>query len=405
MILDLKDFQTVPVRASYSPVFIKYVNAVEVCSTDGRDYSAGYLTNNIVLEDNQKSCHVSIPFRKNGRAKAAVIVTFLNGEQKPLQSDYLHNNGNAFELDCRIPGGAKEAVLRLMFRCQGSGSVIFENPLWEVNAYTTSRVMKIASAYIECKNTYEDNLRSVLELIDEAGAAEEKPNIICFTECVYDLRCKERSYIHENSEEINQVRKKAKENNIYVIFTSHERDDMDYWYNTAYLISNKGEICGKYRKTHLTWGEYMAGMLPGEDLPVFDTPWGKIGIMICWDQWFPEAARRLTQKGAEVIFWLTKGFHEARVVTRARDNGAYYVVCNPNPQNCGVVHPTTGKWVVRGEQKPQGFAFAQIDLAERPASEYKSFGTFGGNDREIFLNEVRQELYVPEEENWNTVKL
>ena len=93
----------------------------------------------------------------------------------------------------------------------------------------------------------------------------------------------------------------AKKYNLYIVAGIYEKDG-DTVYNTAVLISRTGEYAGKYRKVCLPREEIQGGITPGKSLPVFDTDFGRIGLMICWDVFFPEPARTLAHKGAEVIF-------------------------------------------------------------------------------------------------------
>jgi len=72
----------------------------------------------------------------------------------------------------------------------------------------------------------------------------------------------------------------------------------DRLYNSAVVIG--ADYFGRYRKTHL-WDSEKLLYEPGRELPVFDTPLGKIGVLICYDAWFPEAARALAMKGAEIL--------------------------------------------------------------------------------------------------------
>jgi N-carbamoylputrescine amidase len=69
--------------------------------------------------------------------------------------------------------------------------------------------------------------------------------------------------------------------------------------NSAVLVG-PGGLLGRYRKTHL-WDREKLLYEPGRDLPVFDTPVGRVGVLICYDAWFPEAARTLALRGAEII--------------------------------------------------------------------------------------------------------
>lgn len=102
----------------------------------------------------------------------------------------------------------------------------------------------------------------------------------------------------------------AKSNKIYLIASVYELAG-NQRYNTALAFSPEGKIILKYRKIHIPddprnhYSEkfYFA---PGDlGYPVVDTPYGKIGVLVCFDQWFPEAARQLALKGAEIIFYPT----------------------------------------------------------------------------------------------------
>lgn len=79
-----------------------------------------------------------------------------------------------------------------------------------------------------------------------------------------------------------------------------ERAENGAVYNSMAFLTDKGELAGVYRKVHLfdTEREHYA---PGDTLPVFETPLGKVGMLICWDLAFPEAARALLKQGAALI--------------------------------------------------------------------------------------------------------
>jgi len=76
----------------------------------------------------------------------------------------------------------------------------------------------------------------------------------------------------------------------------------DVFYNTSVLINRTGSVAGKYRKLSLPREEIDGGVTPRDSLPVFNTDFGRIGMMICWDVTFPETARTLAREGAEMIF-------------------------------------------------------------------------------------------------------
>lgn len=90
----------------------------------------------------------------------------------------------------------------------------------------------------------------------------------------------------------------ARERDLYVVAGITEVDGVRL-YDTAVLIGPDGFV-GKYRKTHL-WNREKLIFTPGSEFPVFETKIGRIGLMVCWDIWFPEVARILSAQGADVI--------------------------------------------------------------------------------------------------------
>lgn len=115
-------------------------------------------------------------------------------------------------------------------------------------------------------------------------------------------------------------------------------------YNTSLIISPKGKIVGRYSKTH-PWCEPYATetVMWGKEFPVFDIPGiGKVGIMICYDGFFPEVARTLAWNGAELILWPTQAFHPLAVhcavlsVARAIENSCYVMTINGTGQHVGI---------------------------------------------------------------------
>ncbi|HEX7447416.1 MAG TPA: carbon-nitrogen hydrolase family protein, partial [Pirellulales bacterium] len=91
----------------------------------------------------------------------------------------------------------------------------------------------------------------------------------------------------------------AKQHNLYIVLSVYERA-AHLVYNTAVALGPDGTLVGKYRKVSLPRNEVASGVAPGHDYPVFDTRFGKLGMMVCYDGFFPEVARELTNRGAEV---------------------------------------------------------------------------------------------------------
>ena len=116
----------------------------------------------------------------------------------------------------------------------------------------------------------------------------------------------------------------ARKHNLYIVPGLLERDG-HLVYNVAVLIGPDGKLVGKYRKVCLPRSEIEGGVTPGSEYPVFPTRFGKVGLMVCYDGFFPEVARQLTNRGAEVIAWPVWGCNPLLASARACENHVYLV--------------------------------------------------------------------------------
>ena len=110
------------------------------------------------------------------------------------------------------------------------------------------------------------------------------------------------------------ISKIAKDNNVVVIVPLFEKRSAGVYHNSAVVIDSTGDILGRYRKMHIPDdpGYYEKFYFAPGDLgyKTFVTNYGKIGTLICWDQWYPEAARLTAMLGASIIFYPTAiGWH------------------------------------------------------------------------------------------------
>ncbi|MBL4911107.1 MAG: carbon-nitrogen hydrolase family protein [Alteromonadaceae bacterium] len=96
----------------------------------------------------------------------------------------------------------------------------------------------------------------------------------------------------------------AKEHDLWLIPGSLFEKSNGKIFNTTSVINNQGEVVARYRKI-FPFYPYESGVEQGQDFVVFDVPQGRIGIAICYDLWFPEIARSLACKGAEVLIYPT----------------------------------------------------------------------------------------------------
>jgi N-carbamoylputrescine amidase len=111
------------------------------------------------------------------------------------------------------------------------------------------------------------------------------------------------------TEEIKQLKSFAAEKNVALVVPWFEKRARGLYHNSAALIGVDGSIQGVYRKMHIPDdpGFYEKYYFTPGDLgyQVFETPFGRLGILICWDQWFPEAARACALKGCDVLVYPT----------------------------------------------------------------------------------------------------
>jgi predicted amidohydrolase len=157
-------------------------------------------------------------------------------------------------------------------------------------------------------------------------------------------------------------------------------------YNTAVLIGRDGALVGRYRKTHLPREESEAGIAPGAVYPVFDTDFGRVGLMICWDLQFPEPARALAAQGAELIALPIWGGSEVLARARAIEN-AVFLVSSSYDMRSFVVDPA-GK-ILAEATNAAPVAVAEVHL-DRPI-----YQPWLGNMKTRTWKERRVDLPVP----------
>jgi len=177
---------------------------------------------------------------------------------------------------------------------------------------------------------------------------------------------------------------KARQHGMYAAGGIVERAG-DVLYNTVALFGRDGELVGTYRKVHPYWPEEMwGGLSPGEAAAadVFALDFGTVGIMTCYDSWFPETARLLALKGAEVILFPSAGYHLELLPARAVDNGAYVLASSLNGpavvvDSLGVTRALVARPPASDSGAPEAgsLATAVIDVSERPSPHPNAGGS------------------------------
>ncbi len=176
------------------------------------------------------------------------------------------------------------------------------------------RKVTVACTQMRCSWNRQSNIAKAEALIRDAAAAGA--NIIQIQELfetpyfaqIEDFEYLELARPREGNPTIEHMRALAKELRV-VLPISFFEDAEVVRYNTTAVIDADGSILGYYRKTHIPddMGYYEKFYFsPGDSgFRVWDTHFGKIGVGVCWDQWFPEAARIMCLQGAEMLFYPT----------------------------------------------------------------------------------------------------
>jgi predicted amidohydrolase len=169
----------------------------------------------------------------------------------------------------------------------------------------------------------------------------------------------------------------ARTHRLYVLGTALEANPEGLPFNTATLYGPEGDLVSVYRKVHLfpPMGE-VEHMSPGNALPTFDLPWGRVAVAICYDLRFPELWRRYTYDGACLVLipaeWPVRRVEHWRLLLRARavENQLFVVGCNRAGEDgdgkfgghSAAVDPW-GRLLVEGGMEP-GIFLATLDLGE-----------------------------------------
>jgi len=231
----------------------------------------------------------------------------------------------------------------------------------------------VAAACVpDVKGDRDENLRAALDLIAEL--ARQGAEIVVLPEACL------QGYPLENSdltqEQVRQIaepsdgpyarafRRAAQQHGVHLVAT-YDRRDGDRVYNTAELVGPDGATIGVYDKTHTRSANEGGYYEPGASLPVFDTDFGEIGILICLDRTYAENWRVLMLQGARLLLIPANGgYSEAnthRLRTRAFDQCLPNVFAHPKR---GLVIDVEGKIVDCDGGAARPYAIGELDLDE-----------------------------------------
>jgi N-carbamoylputrescine amidase len=169
---------------------------------------------------------------------------------------------------------------------------------------------------MKCSDDLEENFEKTLEKIKDL--AKSGANVICTQELFkskYFCQVEDWSYfklaeeINENSKTIKTLQTMARDLKVVIIASLFEKRTEGIYHNTAVVIDADGSYLGKYRKMHIPDDPHFYEKFyftPGDlGYKTFKTKYVDIGVLICWDQWYPEAARLTALSGAKILFYPT----------------------------------------------------------------------------------------------------
>jgi predicted amidohydrolase len=245
----------------------------------------------------------------------------------------------------------------------------------------------------------EANLEKIITHMQDAAAAQA--DVAVFPECAlsgYALTAKEAASVAEtipgpSTERLIQA---CGEFGIFITVGIIEKGNDDLHYNACALLGPDGHA-GTYRKTHLPYLGVDRYLTPGETINgPFDTPAGRLGILVCYDLRFPETARVLTLAGTQVLLVSTAWpqtatlYSDRAACTRSAENGIYLVAAN----HVGQERDTRflGRSVITG---PDGEM-----LAEAPSDTE----TILYADVDLSRSDAKQRVYIPGEYELDLIK-
>ncbi len=264
------------------------------------------------------------------------------------------------------PADATQAIVELSYRWEPNGRVEWSMPTLTPTAAPAKRTVRLATVHYRPRDgaTAMDKCKLFAPMIK--SAADKNADLVVLPESLtFYGRGKTYAECAETvpGPSTNYFTQLAKQHDLYIVAGLLERDG-PLVYNVAALIGPDG-LVGKYRKVTLPRGEIEGGITPGDSYPVFDTRFGKVGMMICYDGFFPEVARQLSNNGAEVIAWPVWGCNPMLGAARACENHIYVVSSTYTDASSdwmiSAVYGHDGKPLAQAKEWG-GIAIAEVDL-------------------------------------------
>ena len=309
---------------------------------------------------------------------------------QPEYAAWIEKQGDATRLSVTAPAPANAAAakLELLLANAPSGEVRWRNARLEEIPAPAPRRIRVAAVNLRPERTAgpAESVEQFLRTVDQR--VNGRADLILLPEGITIIGTG-KSYVEvaetvpgATTEKLGAL---ARRHKAWVAAGIYERDGRAV-YNTAVLVDREGRLAGKYRKVYLPREEVERGLTPGNAYPVFETDFGRVGLMICYDVFFPDPARALAAQGADMILLPIWGGDETLAAARAIENKVFLVAS-------GYDHPTyimdpDGKRVAQAPQRGEA-AIAEIDLSRRYVDPWL------GDMRTRRLKEIRLDVPTP----------
>jgi predicted amidohydrolase len=268
----------------------------------------------------------------------------------------------------RAPSAARRAIVELEFRWAPRARLAWSDVALEETSAPAPRIVRLATIhFVPAGANPEERRRALAPLIAEAG--KQRADLVVMAETLTLGPGSDYAAVAEPipGPSTDYFGALAKQYGLYLVPGLVEREGA-LIYNVAVLIGPDGKIVGKYRKICLPRAEIEAGVTPGHDYPVFKTRFGKVGMMVCYDGFFPEVARELSNRGAEVIAWPVAGCNPMLGEARACENHVYIVSSTHTPVEANwmisAIFGHDGRPLAQAKERGS-IAVAEVDLNQR----------------------------------------
>jgi len=231
---------------------------------------------------------------------------------------------------------------------------------------------------------FQVNLSRMEQFVREIVLARPDTNLIVFPELItsgYENTKEEFAKLAEkidlSSDSINRMSALCVAHKLNIVYGLPEAapDISALYYNSMVMLGEDGSILGSYRKVH-PFDTEKVWCRPGNEIKAFDTPFGRVGMMICWDAAFPEISRIYALQGAELLIvstnWENPYSEDWDLLTRARafDNTLHLISANRIGRDkelsffghSNIISPV-GKVITSLDEEAEGIIHAKLDLS------------------------------------------